>query len=123
MVQFIYTLDAYSYSNGDISHMLNMKLIGDGFSVVINVNDENNNILNVFLEKNEGTSKIILDKWIYNIQNNIEFEKEKYKNKSFEFIINSTFLEFDEAILKLEKFKGSIINFLNDLKQFSCNLE
>ena len=93
--------------------MLNIKIINDGLTVSYIIN----------CEKNKGPSIAILNKWIYNIQNNIELKNEQYiNNTEFKFIISSESLKIKNVKLSIYKFQDSIISFLNDLKQFSCDL-
>ena len=67
MTQFIYTFDN-CYENKVF--LLNAKLVGNGFSVRVVIDDNNGNSF----KKKEGPTIAILNKWIYNIRNNIELK-------------------------------------------------
>jgi hypothetical protein len=106
----------YNFGIGD---SLSATISGDGFKVDMYHEDaEDGEYLP--MHKNKGSSIAIINKWIYNIQHDIHFEKQMYKNSNnVIFWIDSENLLLGNMTINVQKFKDNILSFLSGLKKFS----
>jgi hypothetical protein len=118
MIAFNYEL----HKVNDECSSLTASIFGDG----IDIDMEHEEMIDkTFLPiyKNEGPSNIILNRWINNIKNNYVFETERYMNDNkLIFTINSNILILGNLNINMQQYNETIINLLNDLKIYSCDM-
>jgi hypothetical protein len=106
----------FSYGNS-----LSATIIGDGFKAHMHHDNADDDGEYLPMNMNKGSSITIINKWIYNIQHDIHFEKEMYKNDNrIIFWINSENLILGDMTINVQKFKDTILSFLGEFKKFSC---